>query len=92
MNRRIIEGAFARLSAGTGNFFDDVLAPDFAWTIEGSGPSADVFRGREIFLARAVRPFAWRLSTPVPPTAGRSRRSARERTRCTGNLTFVRFR
>lgn len=67
-NRRIITDAFARWSSGTGDFFNDVLAADIVWTIEGSGPSAGVFRGREAFLARAVRPFALRLSTPVRPT------------------------
>lgn len=67
-NRRVITAAFARWSAGTGNFFNEVLAPDVVWTIEGSSPSAGVFRGRENFLARAVRPFASRLSTPVRPT------------------------
>lgn len=67
-NRRVITGAFARWATGTGDFFDEVLAADVVWTIEGSGPSAGVFRGRDDFLARAVRPFASRLSTPVRPT------------------------
>jgi ketosteroid isomerase-like protein len=68
-NRKIISDAFTRWAAGGTTFFTDILAAEVVWTIEGSGPSAGVYRGRETFLEQAVRPFARRLSSPVRPTA-----------------------
>lgn len=70
-NRRVVSDAFARWAAGGSSFFSDVLTDDVVWTIEGSGPSAGVFRGRTEFVERAVRPFISRLSSPVRPTAYR---------------------
>jgi ketosteroid isomerase-like protein len=70
-NKRVITEAFSRWAAGGTSFFNDVLDENVVWRIEGSAPSAGEFRGREIFLERAVRPFAARLSTPVRPTAVR---------------------
>ena len=68
-NRRVVTEAFDRWAAGGTSFFDDVLAETVVWRIEGSGPSAGVFRGRETFVKEAVLPFTTRLSTPVRPTA-----------------------
>lgn len=70
-NRRMVTEAFTHWAAGGTTFFDDVLTDDVVWTIEGSGPSAGVFRGRADFVTRAVRPFVSRLSSPVRPTAFR---------------------
>lgn len=70
-NREIVEAALDRWAAGGTGFFEEVLAPDIVWTIKGSGPSAGTFRGREDFIARAVRPFASRLSVPVRPVSRR---------------------
>lgn len=70
-NRRLVSDAFARWAAGGNSFFNDVLTDDVVWTIEGSGPSAGVFRGRTDFVERAVRPFISRLSSPVRPTSYR---------------------
>lgn len=70
-NRRAVSEAFARWAAGGTTFFNDVLTDDVVWTIEGSGPSAGVFRGRADFVERAVRPFVSRLASPVRPTAYR---------------------
>ena len=67
-NENIIRQAFSRWAAGGTAFFDEVLTPDVVWTIKGSGPSAGVFRGRRNFIARAVTPFASRLSQGVRPT------------------------
>ena len=67
-NEKVIRQAFGRWAAGGTAFFDEVLAPDVVWTIKGSGPSAGVFRGRRNFIARAVTPFASRLSRGVRPT------------------------
>ena len=67
-NERIVSQAFERWAAGGTGFFQDVLSPDVVWTIKGSGPSADVFRGRQNFIDRAVTPFGSRLSRPVRPT------------------------
>jgi ketosteroid isomerase-like protein len=68
-NRRVVSDAFARWAAGGNSFFSDILTDDVIWTIEGSGPSAGVFRGRAEFVERAVRPFVSRLAGPVRPTA-----------------------
>jgi ketosteroid isomerase-like protein len=70
-NKQIITEAFDRWAAGGTTFFTDVLAPDVAWTIEGSGPSAGTFRSRDDFIAQAVRPFASRLAEPVRPVSTR---------------------
>ncbi len=66
-NRQVIERAFADWTSGKGSFFEDVISPDVVWTIQGSGPAAGVYRGRQEFLHRAVRPFAQRLATPIVP-------------------------
>lgn len=70
-NKHIVTDAFDRWSAGGTTFFTDLLHDDVVWRIKGSGPSAGEFRGRDVFVDRAVRPFASRLSTPVRPTAVR---------------------
>ena len=66
-NQRLVERAFANWSAGRGSLFDDLLSPTVVWTIQGSGPAAGTYHGREDFLTRAVRPFAQRLATPIVP-------------------------
>lgn len=66
-NRQIVNDAFDRWGKGNGRFFDEVLASDVVWTINGSGPSAGTFEGRANFIAGAVQPFVSRLSTPVRP-------------------------
>lgn len=70
-NKRIVTDAFDRWAAGGTTFFNDLLHENAIWRIKGSGPSASEFRGRDVFVDRAVRPFANRLSTPVRPTAVR---------------------
>jgi uncharacterized protein len=66
-NRRIVTAAFDRWAAGGTSFFDEVIAPNMVWRIEGSGSSAGIFRGKAEFMEKAVRPFAARLSAPVRP-------------------------
>jgi len=66
-NRRIVTAAFQRWAAGGTSFFDEILAPNAVWRIEGSGSSAGVFNGRAEFVESAVRPFASRLSSPARP-------------------------
>ncbi|MHC8407375.1 nuclear transport factor 2 family protein [Pseudomonas sp. TMB3-21] len=70
-NRAFISAAFDRWAAGGSGFFNEVLAPDVVWTIKGSGPSAGTYHGRDDLMARAVRPLATRLSTPIRPVAKR---------------------
>jgi ketosteroid isomerase-like protein len=67
-NRRLVTAAFERWTAGGTAFFDEVLAPNVVWRIEGSGSSARVFSGRAEFVEKAIRPFASRLLTPLRPT------------------------
>ncbi|EIH1038096.1 nuclear transport factor 2 family protein [Escherichia coli] len=70
-NRNIVETAFNKWKeTGTG-FFGEVLSPNVIWTIKGSGPSAGTFNGRDIFVERALRPFASRMSTEVRPNSVR---------------------
>ena len=66
-NKDIIGQAFDRWAGGGTDFFNEVLGPDVIWTIKGSGLSAGIFESRDVFIDRAVRPFASRLSTPVRP-------------------------
>ena len=68
-NKQIVTEAFDRWAAGGATFFNDMLTQDVTWTIKGSGPSAGVFRGRDPFVAQAVRPFVSRLSSPVKPVS-----------------------
>jgi ketosteroid isomerase-like protein len=67
-NKRTVTDAFDRWAQGGTTFFTDLLHDNVVWRIKGSGPSAGEFRGRDVFVDRAVRPFASRLSTPVRPT------------------------
>jgi uncharacterized protein len=68
-NREAVSAALDRWSAGSASFFTDILSPEVVWTIEGSGPSAGVYRGRDQFIERAVEPFASRLKEAVRPVS-----------------------
>lgn len=68
-NRAIIASAFDRWAAGGTDFFTTVLSPDVVWTIEGSGPSAGIYRSLDEFMARAIQPFATRMREPVRPVS-----------------------
>lgn len=70
-NRRVVTAAFDRWTEGRGDFFETILSPDVVWTIEGSGPSAGTFRGRDLLVAHAVTPFAARLGAPLRPVSHR---------------------
>ncbi|MEA5122909.1 nuclear transport factor 2 family protein [Xanthomonas floridensis] len=70
-NKRIVDAAFARWEAGDGNLFEELLAPDVAWTIHGSGPSAGTLHGRDALVDQAVRPLTERLSSPLRPVQRR---------------------
>lgn len=70
-NRQAVSAAFDRWADGGSGFFDEMLARDIVWTIEGSGPSAGTYRGRAAFMTHAVRPFAMRLREPVRPVSRR---------------------
>lgn len=65
-NEAIVREAFAGWAAGRGNVFD-LLAPDVRWTIHGSGPVADTYRGVEDFMKRGSAPLVSRLATPLQP-------------------------
>lgn len=66
-NRQRVEAAFDRWARGGSGFFAEMLAPGVVWTIAGSSPTAGTYRGIDDFMARAVRPFASRMRTPVRP-------------------------
>lgn len=66
-NRRLVQGAFDRWSAGETAFFEEIVDEAVVWTIMGSGPSAATYTGRAAFVEEAVQPFAARLSYPNRP-------------------------
>jgi len=70
-NKRVVTEAFDRWAAGGTTFFNDLLALDVVWTIEGSGPNAVAHRGRNALMERAVQPLAVRLSAPLKPVSKR---------------------
>lgn len=66
-NKRIVDAAFARWEAGGSHLFEELLVPDVAWTIHGSGPSAGTLHGRGTLIDKAVRPLTERLASPLRP-------------------------
>lgn len=67
VNKETVRRAFGDWAAGGTRFFD-ILADDVVWTIAGSGPSAQTFRSKADFIAKAVTPFGARLAVPLRPT------------------------
>lgn len=65
-NTAVVRSAFEAWAAQTGSVFD-ILAPDVAWTIPGSGPVAGTYIGRQSFLQDASLPLVNRLATPIVP-------------------------
>jgi ketosteroid isomerase-like protein len=65
-NETIVREAFAGWATGNGNVFA-LLSPDVRWTIHGSGPVADTYRGVDDFVKRASAPLVSRLATPLRP-------------------------
>ncbi|MET0405284.1 MAG: nuclear transport factor 2 family protein [Cystobacter sp.] len=66
-NTQLVRDAFERWARGQGNLFHELLDEQVTWTIEGSGPSARTYHGRDAFLAGAVTPFSRKLATPLRP-------------------------
>jgi ketosteroid isomerase-like protein len=66
-NRQCIATAFDRWRDGTQSIFD-LLADDARWEIVGTSAAAGVYRSREDFMARVIRPFGARMSEPLKPT------------------------
>lgn len=66
-NKALVQATFDKWKAGKGSFVD-MLAPDVNWTITGSSPVAGTYTSREEFIAKAAKPFAAKLSTPITPT------------------------
>ena len=65
-NAELVRAAFTAWERGEGAVFD-LLAPDIAWTIHGSGPVAGTYHGVDAFLERASAPLVSRLATPLVP-------------------------
>lgn len=68
-NKAFVAAAFDRWAAGGADFFNDVVAPNVVWTIEGSGPHSGTYRGRNDLMERAVLPLTVRLKTPIRPVS-----------------------
>lgn len=65
-NDRVITQAFETWENGT-YIFDEILAPDVSWTIQGSGPVAGTYTDLETFVEQAATPLTSRLATPLVP-------------------------
>lgn len=65
-NKAVVREAFDGWAAQSGNVFD-ILSPDVAWTIHGSGPVAGTYNGTEDFIRRGSLPLVARLATPIVP-------------------------
>ncbi|WP_375419412.1 nuclear transport factor 2 family protein [uncultured Hymenobacter sp.] len=65
-NKQLIQQAFARWAAGTGNFFD-LLTDDVQWTITGSSPYSKTYTSKQQFIDEAVTPLSVRLAGPIVP-------------------------
>ncbi|KAB0675668.1 nuclear transport factor 2 family protein [Aureimonas leprariae] len=65
-NQAAVRDAFTAWEAGTGAIAS-LLASDVVWTIQGSGPIAGTYRGRDAFVERASKPLVSRLATPLVP-------------------------
>lgn len=68
-NKAVVAAAFDRWAAGGTDFFNEVVAPEVVWTIEGSGPNSGAYNGRDDLMQRAVRPLTTRLKTPIRPVS-----------------------
>ena len=66
LNKQIVQAAFDRWAAGTGNLFDD-LAPDAKWTIVGTTPASKTYNSKQEFTDEVIVPFNARLSKPLVP-------------------------
>lgn len=65
-NKQIVQAAFDRWAAGTGNLFED-LAPDAKWTIVGKTPASRTYNSRQEFTDLVIKPFNARLVKPLVP-------------------------
>lgn len=65
-NKQIVQAAFDRWVAGTGNLFED-LAPDAKWTIVGKTPASRTYNSKQEFTDLVIKPFNARLVKPLVP-------------------------
>lgn len=65
-NAARVRTAFDAWRDGHGSVFD-LLADDVEWTVAGSSPVSGVYRSRQDFMERAVKPIQARLATPIVP-------------------------
>ena len=66
-NKQLVQAAFDRWRAGTGNPFE-LLADDATWTITGNSAASKTYETKEAFMEAVIRPFAARVSKPLVPT------------------------
>ena len=66
LNKQIVQAAFDRWAAGTGNLFED-LTPDAKWTIVGTTPASKTYNSKQEFTDEVIVPFNARLSKPLVP-------------------------
>jgi ketosteroid isomerase-like protein len=65
-NKRLVKRAFDKWRSGTGNFFD-LLADNVHWTVAGSSPVSGIYKSREQFLEKAVKPITNKLDGKITP-------------------------
>ncbi|MCQ3000701.1 nuclear transport factor 2 family protein [Pseudomonas syringae] len=65
-NAELVRQSFVNWQQGKGTTFD-LLAPDAEWTVAGASPVSGLYKGKQDFLERAVKPISARLASPVKP-------------------------
>ena len=66
-NKQLVQAAFDRWRAGTGNPFE-LLADDAAWTITGNSLASRKYETKEAFMEAVIRSFGARVTKPLVPT------------------------
>ena len=67
-NEGAVRASFDAWRDGTGSPFNDLLADDARWTIEGNSVASKTYPNKEAFLAEVIRPFNARMKEPLKPT------------------------
>ena len=63
-NRLIVERLFAALAEGDGRPLNAAMAGEVTWIVEGSGPWARAYRGKQAVVDELQRPLVANFATP----------------------------
>ena len=70
-NKAIVTAIFAALAEGDGRPFNDAMAEDFTWIIEGSTSWSRTWRGRDAVRRDLLKPLFAQFATPCRNRAER---------------------